>query len=278
MLIRAGRDVNGQREMRRAHAFRTARRSARVRTAGDVSSLAGNGVGMARLLVSVRDAKEAGEAVEAGAQLVDFNDPAAGALGALEPREIRAGIIAVQGRCATSASIGDLPVEPEALEPAVARVVETFVTYVRVGLWASARRAETIEQLGARFASQAGLSGVLFADAEPDYSMVPLMAEHGFAGAILDVAGKSRGLLDLVDHETLTRFTALCRRCGLLSGFSGSLRIGDIPLLVALRPDILGLRGGVCEDFDRTRALFPAAVRQAALTIRDASPVSALRD
>ena len=46
---------------------------------------------MTRLLASVRDGAEAADALAAGAEIIDFKDPAHGALGALPPDEIGAG-------------------------------------------------------------------------------------------------------------------------------------------------------------------------------------------
>ena len=57
----------------------------------------------------------------------------------------------------------------------------------------------------------------------------------------------------------------------MLAGLAGSLRIGDIPWLVTLRPDILGFRGGLCESFERARPLYPPAIEQAVVTLREAS-------
>ena len=54
--------------------------------------------GMTRLLVSVRSAEEAADAVSAGADLIDVKEPSAGSLGAATPEVVAAVMEAVAGR------------------------------------------------------------------------------------------------------------------------------------------------------------------------------------
>ena len=73
------------------------------------------------------------------------------------------------------------------------------------------------------------------------------LAEAGFAGAMIDTAGKDgRRLPDLLDALQREAFIAACRACGLVSGLAGSLGVEDIALLARHRPGYLGFRGGLC--------------------------------
>lgn len=223
---------------------------------------------MTRLLVSVRDAVEAATAREAGAGLIDFKDPAAGALGMLDIDVLKRGLAAVAGACPTSATAGDLPADPDSVVSAVERLAGTDVDYIKVGLWPGPLRNEVVRRLGREFSRGSQLVGVLLADAEPDPDLIPLLAEARFAGAMLDVAKKGRSLLDLIARDDLAIFRDRCRANGLMSGLAGSLRIAHIPLLAALDPDVIGVRGGLCRGFDRTAPLDRDLTSEAVRTLR----------
>jgi dihydroneopterin aldolase len=100
----------------------------------------------------------------------------------------------------------------------------------------------------------------MFADRVPDFDLVPLMREAGFAGAMLDTAGKGAGrLLDYADTAALGAFLRRCRAHKLLAGLAGSLEAPDVPRLLLLAPDFLGFRGALCDAHDRTAGLAAAA-------------------
>src|SRR5689334_14696969 len=63
---------------------------------------------MTKLLVSVRDAAEARDAVEAGADLIDVKEPQAVSLGAAAPQIVAEIIQAVAGRRPVSVALGEL--------------------------------------------------------------------------------------------------------------------------------------------------------------------------
>ena len=70
------------------------------------------------------------------------------------------------------------------------------------------------------------------------------------------MSGKKSGrLTDCLDLNALSGFIGRARRRGLLAGLAGSLRAEDIPVLLPLRPDILGFRGALCAGSDRTASM-----------------------
>ena len=100
----------------------------------------------------------------------------------------------------------------------------------------------------------------MFADEGADQALIPLMAESGFAGAMLDTARKGNGgLLAHKDIPELADFVDAAQAKGLLAGLAGSLEAPDIPRLLLLAPDILGFRGALCAQ-DRSGSLDPAAI------------------
>ncbi|HLO23535.1 MAG TPA: (5-formylfuran-3-yl)methyl phosphate synthase, partial [Methyloceanibacter sp.] len=90
---------------------------------------------MTRFLASVRDAGEAEAALAADADIIDLKDPAKGALGALTPEGIASCVAAIAGRAAVSATVGDLPMEPDTVRSAALATAAMGVDYVKLGLF-----------------------------------------------------------------------------------------------------------------------------------------------
>jgi dihydroneopterin aldolase len=210
---------------------------------------------MIRLLASVRDAREAQLAVAGGADIVDFKDPAHGALGALEPTLIAAGLRQIEGAALTSATSGDWPLNAPQLRAAVLRTAATGVDYVKLGLLPGLELEACIEALAALAASHR-LVAVFFADRGVPLDVLPKLQAAGFAGAMIDTFDKRQGGLRQCLHERALRdFVRDVQALGLLAGLAGSLQLDDIEVLAPLGPDLLGFRGALCEAADRTSSL-----------------------
>jgi (5-formylfuran-3-yl)methyl phosphate synthase len=215
---------------------------------------------MTLLLASVTGPAEAELALAHDADIIDLKDPARGALGALAPATVRAAVIRIAGRRPTSAVCGDLPMDPDAVRAAADDMAATGADYVKVGLFADARRPDCIRAL-APLAPRTRLIGVLFADAGMDLNLLPQLAASGFAGVMLDTARKGAGrLLDHADLATLEEFVRAGHAHGLLTGLAGSLEAPDVPRLLLLEPDYLGFRGALCAAHDRTAGLDASAI------------------
>jgi (5-formylfuran-3-yl)methyl phosphate synthase len=211
-------------------------------------------------LASVNGPDEAAIALANGADIIDLKDAGNGALGALPADVVRATVAAVAGRRPTSAVTGDLPMEPDAVLAAAAPMAETGVDYIKVGLFPGPRREACIRALSA-LARKIKVVGVMFADRGADTALLAVMAESGFAGAMLDTAAKGAGrLLDHMDIAALRDFVAAARAHDLMIGLAGSLEPPDIPRLLLLDPDYLGFRGALCAQQDRAAGIDPQAI------------------
>ena len=215
---------------------------------------------MTLFLASVVNEAEAKLAVAGGADLIDFKDPAKGALGALDARAVRQGVKAVAGRRRTSAVAGDPGMGPSRLTEAVAAIAAMGLDYVKIALPSDAQHAARIAAL-ARLARTTKLVGVIFADEQVDPSLVDELAGAGFAGAMLDTARKDAGrLLDHRDPAWLSSFLARGQGKGLIAGLAGSLEPPDVPRLLPLGPDVLGFRGALCAMGKRQAGLDAKAI------------------
>ena len=221
-----------------------------------------------QFLASVSSLEEARAALAGGADLIDAKDPRLGALGALAPGAVAEIVKAMAGLAPVSAVAGDLPMRPEPILAAAEALAATGVDYVKVGLFADPGREACIAAL-APLARRIKLIGVMFADAGADVALLPAMASAGFAGAMLDTAGKDgKRLLDFLGAPELLGFVEACRENGLLAGLAGSLELPDIPRLLPLGPDFLGFRAALCGAAGRRSAIDPAALR----AVRDLIP------
>ena len=215
---------------------------------------------MTLFLASVTGADEAEIALAHGADIIDLKDAAKGGLAPLPPDMVRAAVVAVAGRRPVSAVAGDAGMDPDAVASSVQETAGTRVNYVKIGFCPGPQQKACVHAL-ADMARQIKLVAVLFADQQPDLTLLSFLAECGFAGAMLDTARKGAGrLLDHADVAVLHEFVERCRGHGLLCGLAGSLEAPDAPRLLLLAPDILGFRGALCAGHDRGGCLDPHAV------------------
>jgi dihydroneopterin aldolase len=216
---------------------------------------------MTRMLAAVSGPEEATLALAGGADVIDLKDPTRGALGAVDPAMVRATVALVAGRRPVSAATGEMPMQPDTVLPAARAMAAAGADMVEQGIFPGGAPKACIGAL-APLAARTRLVAVLFADRAPDFGLLPLLAEHGFAGAMLDTAEKGgRGLLDATPLPRLREFLAACRAHGLQAGLAGALEPPDVPRLLLLGPDVLGFRGALCRAGDRRAALDLDAVQ-----------------
>lgn len=211
-----------------------------------------------RLLVSVTREEEVAAAVTGGADIIDVKNPAEGSLGAAVPDRI------IQIRSLTpaplpvSVAIGDAPMLPGTMALAALGAACCGVEYVKVGMHGprSAAEAEVLLRtvcravrdrfpetriIAAGYADAAGFGAV-----EP-HDMPGVAARAGADGCMLDTVAKgASSLFSLLEPSRVEAFVRECRELGLVSALAGSLGLADMPRVLALGPDIVGVRSAVC--------------------------------
>jgi uncharacterized protein (UPF0264 family)/CheY-like chemotaxis protein len=217
---------------------------------------------MTGMLASVNSVEEALQALSANVDIIDLKQPALGALGALETVLVKTIVNEINGRCPVSATIGDLPMQPELVGQAVQAMAETGVDYVKIGFFPGGDWQKTVEKL-ATLSQTTNLIAVLFADNQPDFAIIDSLKNAGFKGVMLDTMDKSRGSLTQVMTKTdIARFAGLAKDHALLCGLAGSLRLDDVAELMPYQPDYLGFRGALCVDQNRTAQLNASSIVQ----------------
>ncbi|MEZ2126853.1 MULTISPECIES: (5-formylfuran-3-yl)methyl phosphate synthase [unclassified Sinorhizobium] len=206
---------------------------------------------MTLMLTSVQDRREAEIVLQAGADIIDVKNPALGALGVADIRQIVDVVGFVSGRKPVSAACGEFSDNSEVVRAKVEEVAATGVDFIKIGFPSSPHVAADAEAL-ADIAGRKRLIAVLFADHRYEENLMTSFAKTGFYGVMLDTDDKSKGrLLDHVPPDCISDFVAEGQRCGLMTGLAGSLEGPDIPRLLPSKPDFLGFRGALCEGLSR---------------------------
>lgn len=214
---------------------------------------------MTLLLASVTGPEEAEIAIQQDADIIDLKDVGAG-FGTVTPEVVRATVVAVARRRPVSAVVGEVAADFERITAIASALAEAGASYVKVGLSPALLCGDFIRAL-ASLARKTKLIGVMFADDGADRSLIPVMAQSGLAGVMLDTARKTGArLLDHLDITELALFVDAVHAHGLMAGLAGSLETPDIPRLLPLAPDVLGFRRALCVDHDRNARIDPDAV------------------
>lgn len=211
---------------------------------------------MSKMLASVNSLAEARLVSQFKVDIVDLKQPEQGALGALAVATVAEIVDGLKQQATISATVGDLPMQPELVCEAVQNMAATGVDFVKIGFFPGGDWQGTIAGLSATARQGHALIAVLFADTDPDFAVVESLAAAGFRGVMLDTMDKQRGsLTGLMALEQLRDFVSTAKNHGLLCGLAGSLKAGDIPELLPLNADYLGFRGALCRQSCRTAEL-----------------------
>jgi uncharacterized protein (UPF0264 family) len=238
-----------------------------------------------RLLVSVRSAAEARMAMEGGAALIDVKEPAAGPLGAADPRVVAAVVVAVAGRMPVSAALGELidwPDSPWAQcdwRTAAVRAATDRLGLAKLGLAGCATDPSWPSRWAAALAEQPAPwapVAVVYADWEKAAAPPPTEVHRhavrlGCRALLVDTFDKSRGPLpDCWPLDRLHTFLQRVRHSGQLTVLGGSLTAEIIPDILPLCPDFIAVRGAVCAG-NRTGPISTQRVRDLATAIAQAA-------
>ncbi len=239
---------------------------------------------MKRLLVSVRDAAEAREAIAGGADVIDVKEPLAGPLG-------RAGIEATLGVAASvhhaarsvpwTIACGELADGPIA---EVAAHVSSLVGLlpdgvrrpwlVKLGL-AGAMRLDwerRVADLESQLPGGVAQACVVYADwhrcdAPPPDRVVRLAGTLAGRTVLIDTFDKQAGgVFDVSVPGDLRATVALARSLGLVVALAGRIGLEDAGKVADIAPDIVAVRSAACGG-DRLRAVEAERVGAARRTL-----------
>lgn len=247
---------------------------------------------MTQLLVSVRNVQEAFAAVAGGADIIDVKEPLHGSLGCAAPNVIREIALALK----------DIPQPSPPLSLALGELSEwsSSPTGPQIGIENRPVQTDTLRaaiQFSSPMFLKLGLAGSLstpapsswIAELQQVQQTIPgphswvavAYADHSRAAAptvtdVLEAAIESNVAIMLVDTHTkdgttlsdhltfteLQNLRQLTEQHGLKLALAGRVTINDLPQLLNLQPDIIAVRGAVCEEGNRTATVSQALVRE----------------
>jgi len=207
---------------------------------------------MTQLLVSVRDAAEAAEAIAGGADLIDVKEPERGALGAADAQVWAAVRATIGPQRRLSVALGELDA---GCADRVAQVAASAVDFAKVGLAGAAadddwpeRWRQMLDFLPPRVVRVA----VLYADhvnaaAPAPRDVLPQAASAGCRVLLVDTFDKSSGgLFDHFSPAELERIALACRHHELQLALGGSLDRTAFAAAMHVCPDWIAVRRAAC--------------------------------
>ena len=207
---------------------------------------------MTRYLASVSNLHEAATILAAGADIIDIKDPNKGALGAVDIFTASEIVKNIGNRAITSATIGDLPMDPHCISQAIKNMRPTGVDIIKVGVFSRTVPSELLYELKRHAKDNCCLVLVFFADMQPQLDDFSAISAAGIYGVMLDTANKTKGSLrTILNDSKLGEFIKQVQSCGLMAGLAGSLHLSDIQPLLKLHPDYLGFRSALCDQHMR---------------------------
>ncbi len=225
---------------------------------------------MTGMLASVNSIAEALLVLSVNVDIIDLKQPASGALGALDIDLVKQIVAGIDGRCPVSATIGDLQMQPDLVFNAARTMAETGVDYIKIGFFPDGDWLETVNKLSVLGQQNIALIAVLFADNQPDLTIIDSLKEAGFTGVMLDTMDKQNGsLMQVMKKTEIGQFVRFAKARRLLCGLAGSLKLEDIPVLMPYQPDYLGFRGALCWQHNRSAQLNKAAIMQIKHAMQD---------
>ena len=212
-------------------------------------------------MVSVQDLYEAKQALKGGADIVDVKNLQEALVGSAHPNVVKEIRDEVPSAHHASVTLGVVPNQIGTVSMAVYAAGILDATSVKVGFMVSEYDVALETLLAAKEAligTQTKLIGSLFADnllydggIDPDL-MVQLAKEGQCDGFLIDTLVKDgRNLFDFVPEDRLKEMVLEGKELGMSTALSGHLKMSDLDELSRVNPDIVGVRGAVCQKGDR---------------------------
>lgn len=242
------------------------------------------------LLVSVRDAKEAEQALLGGADIVDIKEPNRGALGMASLTTIQSISEVEFGGTPLSVAAGEarewLPRDESTAESDNSRdqllrshggirfePESSPFTYCKLGLaglaaaqdWQS--RWQQARELAKDVLPARDWVAVAYADFKLANSPLPSLIvdeaiRSGFAGFLIDTYGKTGGgLLEFAPPDVLREFINRLHDHGLFAALAGQVDRSSLARLLPLKPDVIAIRTAACRNHDRNGCVDADVIR-----------------
>lgn len=221
-----------------------------------------------KILISPISLEEAHVVAQGGCDILDIKNVKEGSLGAQAPWVIQDVVRAFKDQgIIFSATLGDLPQKPGTASLAAFGVAMCGVDYVKAGLHGSKTYEDALEMMvhierAVRLVSDdilvvaSGYADYRRFDGVSCQDVVSAARDSKCNVVMLDTAIKDgKTLLDNMGLDEIQEFVDSGHDAGMLVALAGSVTERDIETLADIGPDIVGVRGAVCDSNDRTRGI-----------------------
>lgn len=226
-----------------------------------------------KALISPISIEEAKKVVAGGCDIVDIKNVGEGSLGAQAPWVIKEIVELFKGNgILTSAALGDLPNKPGTVGLAAFGAAHTGADYLKAGLYGAKNYDDAYNMMDkvVRSINMVDSNILKVACGYADYrkfgGVTPLDAvkaskDAGASAVMLDTAIKDGNtLFDAMTIAELKEFINAAKDAGLLTALAGSVGIEHMDDVFDIDPDIIGVRGAVCDSSDRTKGVIQEKV------------------
>jgi (5-formylfuran-3-yl)methyl phosphate synthase len=221
-----------------------------------------------KILISVVSVEEARIAARANPDIVDIKNPEEGSLGAQFPwilkditDELR------EASVLSSATLGDLIYKPGTASLAAYGAALCGVDYVKAGLFGVSIYNEALNLMSSivKAVRMVNTKIRIVAAGYADYNrfggispeILTRVAQNAGADIVMvDTAIKDgKSIFDALTYNEIEKFIKMAHENDMQVALAGSIMIEHLELLAGLNPDIIGIRGAVCENGDRKTKL-----------------------
>ena len=204
------------------------------------------------LLISLRKIDELSEEIINEADIIDLKDPLNGSIGAWDLQDIKKVIFRFKNQIQISATLGDIFINQKFLIK-LKQFDKLNLDYIKFGLLSMNIKNlfDKIKFLEER-KFKTKLVCVVFVDISDHFNLVykklDLFESCGIKYMMLDTYNKNNGdLLSFCNISNLDKFISKCKKFDINIGLAGSLKESHIPLMMKLKPNILGFRSAICK-------------------------------
>lgn len=219
-----------------------------------------------KLLISPFNVEEAKIVIKSSVvDIIDVKNPLEGSLGANFPNVIAeiAGLVKNNGNgLQISATIGDLGNFPGTASLAALGAATLGLDYIKVGIKIQEKESaaylmKKVTRAIKDFDQDIQVVAATYADFERFGAIDPLIlpeivVQSGADVAMIDTGIKDgKTLFDFLNKEKLGKFVSDSKQNGIRTALAGSINVEHVTPLKEIGPDIIGVRGAVCEKNDR---------------------------
>ena len=227
------------------------------------------------VLISPVSYAEAASIIDTDVDIIDVKNVNEGSLGAQFPWHTSQVVeLTKSAGIKTSATLGDLPYKPGTAALAAYGAATVGVTYIKAGLYGMNTYDEALAVMMAvqKAVRMVGDDLDVVAAGYADYRRFDGLNMHDLVRAaqdahcdvvMVDTAIKDgQTLFDALSMVEIKDFVDAGHAAGMRVALAGSIKFDDAEKLLELNPDIIGVRGAVCEGTDRTTTISPTKTHE----------------